>query len=465
LKLRARTDQRRRRIAAGGAAVNRLTMRDALLLAVIFLGLLATLRFPFVGMVLWAWFSLMTPHQMAFGVYGIQLNLVIAAVTIVAIILHGEFGKFRLDPITGWMIAVAGWLFVSQSYSLDPVNSNIYFDRFIKTFVFAILVAQMANTPLRVNALIWMFVVSIGYFAAKGAIFTVLTLGEFRVQGVPNTILEDNNHMGIAIATTLPMILYLREQARKPALRLALTGLFLLAIFAVIGTQSRGAFLSLLVFGFYFWLRSRHKAAIVGAAALVLIPAVFFMPSKWMDRMSTITEAHEDSSFMGRVDAWVINTKLAIKHPLTGAGLRNPYQQKLAEKVDPERAPRAKAAHSIYFEMLGGSGFVGLALYLAMLGTAFFTAHTLFIEGKVAKPANWRSRFGYFAQISLAVFGIGGASTSLEMWDGYLLLIGLIAATSRMAISAPASEGALIGRRYSWRIASRGGARKSAEAT
>lgn len=434
-------------------------MRDALLLAVILGGLFAALRYPFVGMILWAWFSLMTPQLMAFGTFGIQLNLVIAAATIASIILHGEAARFRLDSVTLWLIGVAIWLFFSQANSLDPDKSAVFFDRFIKTLVFIILAAQMATTKLRIHALVWALVLSIGYFAAKGALFTAMTLGQYRVQGVELSILEDNNHMGIAIATILPMILYLRSEAARPWLRLALTALFVMSVFSIIGTQSRGAFISLVVFGGFFWLRSQHKLAILAAGVLAIVPAVVFMPSKWSERMTTITEAGKDESFMGRVDAWVINTKFALEHPLTGAGLRNPYNKDLAEKVDPVRAPRARAAHSIYFEMLGGAGFVGLFVYLSMLGAAFLKTVALQKSRLNTGERPWTSRFGYFAQISLVVFCVGGASTSMEMWDGYLLIIALIAAASRYSVAGLAADvsAARPLSRRSWRYDARGG--------
>lgn len=431
-------------------------MRDALLLAVIAAGLLAALRYPFAGMILWAWFSLLTPHQMAYGAFGVPLNLVIAAATIVAIVLRGEAARFRFDAVTFWLAMVAGWLFVSQANSLDPQNSAVYFDRFIKTLLFAILCAQMANTRLRLHALVWILVLSIGFFAAKGALFTALTLGQYRVQGVPLTILEDNNHMGIAIATILPFILYLRGEAAKPWVRTALGALFLAALVAIIGTQSRGAFISLVVFGGFFWLRSRHKIAILAAGAVAIVGAVALMPSQWTERMTTIADAGEDESFMGRVDAWIINTKFALEHPLTGAGLRNPYQIELATKVDPERAPRAKAAHSIYFEMLGGAGFVGLIFYLMLFAAAFTKAAALQRLKAAGGGRGWPARLGYFAQMSLAVFCIGGASTSLEMWDGYLVVIALIAAASRIGATETATAGAAPQTRRSWRAAARG---------
>lgn len=427
-------------------------MRDALLLLVILLSLAAALRYPFVGVLTWAWFSLMTPHQLAYGVYGLPLNVLIAGVTIGSLIMHGGLARFSLDRLTALLILLATWLGVSQAFSLDPQHSAIYFDRYIKTLIFVIVCSQAASDRLRFHALLWMLVIAIGYFGLKGGLFTIATLGQYRVQGVDNTILSDNNHLGTALATILPMILYLRAVAASPLVKTGLVALFVLCVIAVIGTQSRGAFISLIVFSGFFWLRSKRKLSILAALALVIIPAIAFMPSKWAERMSTITEATDDASFMGRVDAWVINTKLALAHPLTGAGLRNSYQKEIARTVDLERAERAKAAHSIYFEMLGGSGFIGLAIYLCLLAAAFFTALNLHLNG--AEKAPWAAKFGYFAQMSLVVFGVGGAAVSLEMWDGYFIIIALVAAAAKLAgAQAPAA----VQRRTGWRAAARGG--------
>lgn len=431
-------------------------MRDALLLAFILAALLAAMRYPFAAILAWAWFALMTPHQMAYGVYGLPLNLVIAAGTVVALAVSGEWRRFRFDRLTALTLAFAGWLTVSQVFSLDAANSAVYYDRFIKILVFVLLVAQMTTDRLRFHALLWMLVLGLGYFAAKGALFTFVTLGQFRVQGIVNTVLEDNNHMGIALATLLPMILYLRGEAKLAIVRLGLALLFVLTMIAILGTHSRGAFVALVVFAGFFWLRSKRKLSILAGLALVLIPAAAFMPPKWMERMETIAQAGEDASFMGRVDAWVINGKLALAHPLTGAGLRNPYQKEVAASVDPARAETAKAAHSIYFEVLGGAGFVGLGLYLWLLGAAYLSALSLHLRRGEAGVEPWATRFGYFAQMALVVFGVGGATVSLEMWDGYLIVVALIAALSRMQpqkAAAPERRAP----RPSWRIKARGG--------
>ncbi len=410
-------------------------MRDIILLGFTALCLAAAIRYPFAGLLTWAWFTLMSPHQAAFGVYGVPLNVIIAGVTIASYIVSGEIAKFRFDPITTLIIMFGGWLMLAQAFSLDPENSAIYHDRFIKTLIFVVLCAQMASGKLRFNALVWTLVVSIGFLAAKGAVFTFVTLGHYHVQGLTNTILEDNNHFGIAVASILPLILYLRAEAARPIVRQGLLALFCLAVIAIIGTQSRGAFLSLIAFSGFFWIRSKHKIAILAGLSLLMIPTIAFMPSKWTERMSTISEATEDASFMGRVDAWIINYKLAVEHPVTGVGLRNSYEKKIAESVDRERAERAKAAHSIYFEVLGGAGFVGLGIYLTLFAAAFFSAWRIYLARKNEQLAPWKWRFAYYAQMSIVVFAIGGASTSMEMWDGYLVVIALISALTKLSVT------------------------------
>lgn len=433
-------------------------MRDLLLLAFLTATLIVTLRYPFVGVLAWAWFSLMTPHQMAYGVFGLQLNLAIAAVTFFAIVASGSFRHFRLDRLTALIVSFALWLCVSQIFSLDAENSYKYFDQFIKTLLFVAVCVQLTTDRLKFHALVWMLVIGIGYFALKGGLFTLVTLGAHRVQGLPHTMLEDNNHMGTAIATILPMILYVRTQAANRLVRTGLLALFALAVVAVIGTHSRGAFLALIAFGGFFWLRSRSKLAILAGLLVVFIPAIAFMPAKWTERMGTISEATQDSSFMGRVDAWWINAELAIAHPVTGAGLRNSYEKEIAATVDPERALSAKAAHSIYFEVLGGTGFVGFAIYLALLAAAFLT--TLRLQRLKSNPTidPWIPEFGYYAQIALTVFCIGGAAVSLEMWDGYCILIALIGAAHRLSKIPVAAESAAARPALNpgWRMAARG---------
>lgn len=415
-------------------------MRDLIVLAFVGGMLTLAIRYPFAGLLTWAWFTIMTPHQLAFGVFGIPLNMIIAAVTIVAFLFHGEFKNLGLGAIQVFIGLFAIWMVIAQSQSLDPANSGEYVDRLLKTLLFILLCILGTTTKLRFHALLWTLVAGIGFYAFKGGLFTLATLGEFRVQGLANTVLEDNNHMGIAIATILPLILYLRNVSAAPWLKSALLVVFAVSIVAVIGTHSRGAFVALAAFAGLYWLRSKYKVSIAAGFTVLLIPTIAFMPAKWVERMSTISSASEDASFSGRVDAWEINYKLAQANPITGAGLRNPYNEAIAATVDPELAKTAKAAHSIYFEVLGGSGFIGLALYLSIFAAALLSTWSMYRRGRKGIDEPWLRDFSFYASISILIFMVGGASTSMEMWDGYLVVIALVAAAERIAKTQHAIE-------------------------
>ncbi len=402
-------------------------MRDVVLLLFVLGCMWVTLRYPFAGILTWAWFTIMTPHQMAFGTFGLPLNLIIAAVTIFSMIYSREFERFKLEPLTILLLMFLFWQTVADQMSLVPENSGPLYSRFSKTLFFALLCAQMANTKLRFHALVWVIAGGIGFFAVKGALFTIATLGEYRVQGLAETVLEDNNHFGIAAATALPMIIYLRGQLANPLVKQFMLAAIFLTFLAIIGTHSRGALLAMIVFAGFFWLRSSNKIFMMLVGGVALVPAIAFMPKKWLERMQTIKSATEDESFRGRLDAWEINLELAKLNPFTGVGLRNSYLPEIASLTGPDKADAARAAHSVYFEILGGSGFVGLFLFLTIVGAAFFTARRI-EKSKSPDIPEWKRSFGKYAQISLLVFCVGGASTSMEMWDGYLIIIALIAA-------------------------------------
>ena len=404
-------------------------MKDLILLAFISGCLLGTLRYPFVGVLTWAWFTIVAPHQLAYGVFGIPLNMMIAGTTLLSIFIWREFRHFRLDGLTVLLLALLAWQAIAQHLSLWPQNSAEFHDRFAKTLIFAIICIQMVTDRVRFHALLWIIAGGIALFAVKGGLFTFATLGQFRIHGAENTVLEDNNHLGIATAVILPILVYLRGQLANRHARLAMAAIIFLSVFAVLGTHSRGALIALLVYGGYLWWKSRRKVSLAIVSVVMAGPLVMFMPGKWMDRMKTIGDATQDASFMGRVQAWEINFRLALDNPFTGAGLRNSYNPKIASQSAPEIADGARAAHSIYFEILGGLGFVGLTFFVLMLIWAFFLARH--IEKRSAHTPHWQREYARYAKIALLVFCVGGASASLEMWDGYFLLIALVASLGR----------------------------------
>ncbi|RFB01592.1 putative O-glycosylation ligase, exosortase A system-associated [Parvularcula marina] len=406
-------------------------MRDILLLVFLGITLLAVFRYPFAGVLLWAWFTIASPQNAAWTASTLSLQPPITAIAILSLLLHGELFRLRMSWLLSFLLLFLFWIFLSQWMSLSPAASAVAFDRFWKVMLFVVICSVAVTDRLRFTALLWVVVLIMGFYGVKGGVFTLLTAGQNLYFGLERTVLYDNNHIGIAMATFLPMLLYVANQATHRLVRMGSWAVFALTIVAIIGTYSRGAFICLVVFGALYWWQSRHKF-LIGAAGVIMALGIFLSaPGDWIDRMVSISEAAEDQSFQGRIDAWVINWELATENPLTGAGLRAPYDANVAATVS-DRQPRA--AHSIYFEVLGGTGFAGLIIYLGIWVTGFFAAFRTSLDRK-AEP--WRREFSRYATMSLIIFGIGGASVSLEMWEGYLILLVLAHSVRHMTDIPP----------------------------
>jgi probable O-glycosylation ligase (exosortase A-associated) len=214
-----------------------------------------------------------------------------------------------------------------------------------------------------------------------------------------------------------------------------------LGVVAVIGTYSRGALLALAAMGIVMWLHSRRKliGLLIGGLALVTIAT--YTTEAWRDRAGTIANYAEDPSFVGRRDAWMIAYEVALGRPLIGLGMRVPYLQ---QEVDPYLSTRrtARAAHSIYFEMLGSAGFVGLALFLGILASVWRATGSVLRLARDIPERAWAADLARATRAGLAAFAVGGAGLSMEFWDGFWTIAVLMTATqSRLEARQVASAG------------------------
>src|SRR5262249_19809521 len=154
--------------------------------------------------------------------------------------------------------------------------------------------------------------------------------------------------------------------------RMILWGVMALTIVAVLGTYSRGGFLALGITLCFMLLKGRNR--IITGSFLVAIMAIALLasPAQWQGRMQAITTYQQDESAEGRLSTWKFAWNRVTDHPLVGGGFRVFYDEgDVFFRYAPPEATRARNAHSIYFEVLGETGFVGLALFL-WLGIAAF---------------------------------------------------------------------------------------------
>lgn len=401
-------------------------IRSLLLVSVLLALIPMAFVMPQVGLYLWGWLDYMQPHREVYGFASdLQLNSIVAVATIIGLFISKERKLPDFSWATLWLALLTLWVFVSHLFSLAPEQSWEYTDRAWRVYFFIFLVLVIAHSRVRIHALLWILGISIAYYSLKGGVFTILTGGQARVWGPPTSMISDNNHLAIATAAVIPILNYLRLQTRNFYVRLVIAGTIFFSVVSIIGSLSRGGFIALMVCAAVFWWRSRHKGLLAFAVAVVIIPAaIFFVPQKWTERIETIEQFESDSSFQGRVDAWKNNIEVALANPLTGAGLRVPYLESIM--VGYQSEPReTRAAHSIYFEILGGTGFLGFFFFIMYLVSGWFTLSKVRKQSRDIREWRWAHDLATMSQVSLASFCVGGASVSMEFWSGYMTLIAL----------------------------------------
>lgn len=407
-------------------------MRDIVLFIFVIGGIIATLRYPFVGVLLWAWFSVAAPHQEAFGFSrSLPLNLAIAVVTMGGWFFTKE-RRFPAPYALYWLILIfLMWMTFNSFFAVEPRWSWQFWDRVWKIFALGLFAAAMATNRVRIQAVIWIVVLSLFYYGVKGGLFVFMTGGQFHVLGPQGSVIADNNNLGLALLMALPLANYLRTQSRNKVVSVALFIGMAAVVVSIIGTYSRGAILGMAALGLFAFFRVRNKLMYVVLVAIILVPVIRFMPEQYMERLQSITEYSSDASFQGRVDAWRVAFLAAVDYFPLGVGFYGPQLTHIFNTYLPGVEPHA--AHSIYFQVLGENGFVGLAIYLAMIVMSFIMGSRLMRMARDVPQLHWVRDLAAMIQVSQFAFCVAGAALSMAYYDVFVLNLCLLLPLTEIA--------------------------------
>jgi putative inorganic carbon (HCO3(-)) transporter len=390
-------------------------MRDVIL-TLFFVGVLPfALRSTWIGILLWTWISLMSPHKLTFG-FANQAPFALVAAVVTLISLFTSRDKLRLpaDPTVVALVAFLLWMCCTTFFGFYPERSfDILIDVF-KVQLMTLVAVMCIRQRKHIEAFVWVIVVSIGFYGFKGGVFTIASGGSSRVWGPPDTYLNGNNEIGLALTMVIPLMNYLRVVSPNKWIRRGLLLTMLLSAASALGTQSRGAFLAIAAMGLVLWWRSQRQ--LVGGVVLAIVTVLFlaFMPQSWEDRMRTIGTYQEDSSAMSRIVVWQTAVNIANDRPTGGGFLVETREvfQKYSSNPD-----WVITAHSIYFQALGEQGWVGLFLFLAIGGTTFWSTTRIRKRCKGRPELAWLHELAGMIQVSMVGYAVGGSFLSLAYLD------------------------------------------------
>jgi len=420
-------------------------MRDLAVVLLVLGSVPMTLVRPYIGILMWFWLSLMNPHRLSWGyAQEFPVAMVVGIATLVGWAISKEAKTPPKSPVIYALAAFTLWVTLAAVFSIHPENSIPKWAEIIKIILMTFVTTCIMQSRDRINLLVWVIAISVGFYGIKGGAFTVLTGGNYRVWGPPGTFIEDNNALALALIMVLPLMQYLRINATGNRwIKLGLLGAMGLTLLAILGTYSRGGLLGLCVMLGFLWLKSRYRTVMIFVTGGVLAAALLALPAQWYERMGTIENYQEDTSVQGRFQAWTFAFKLALDHPLLGGGQLVGMDDQLFRSYVPE-ATVSRAAHSIYFEVLGETGFIGLGLYLTLLVCSLLSARRVIRSTRDRPDLAWARSLAAMIQVSLIGYVVSGAFLSLGFFDLYYALLAVIVVTEfvvrgELAKPAPAA--------------------------
>jgi probable O-glycosylation ligase (exosortase A-associated) len=397
-------------------------VRDLLVTFIIFSTLPVILFQPHVGILVWTWISLMNPHRLTWGfARTLPFAEYVGAATILAALNPAAPKRLQVTLETALLFLFAAWTLLTTSYALAPELAWNHWDKVSKILLMAFLTVTLITTRKQLDQFVWVTVLSVGYYGVKGGIFTIRTGGQHWVHGPDRSFIAGSNHLGAALIMIIPLMYYLRRRTERQWIRYALDVSMALTAVATLGTQSRGAMLGLAVMMGFLVLKGR-KGWLAGFALLMMFLAFQLMPQKWFDRMDTIRTYEQDRSAMGRINAWHFAFNVAKDRPLGGGFNCFTRQWFAVYAPDPTDV---HDSHSIYFEVLGEHGFVGLFIYLSLAGVTWRTCSNITRKAKKHEQTMWLSELARMLQVSMSGFVVTGAFVGLAYFDLYFVLVSI----------------------------------------
>ncbi|MEF1282512.1 O-antigen ligase family protein [Vibrio sp. M250220] len=397
------------------------------------LGVLFVLNQTFWLVSLFVLFSFFRIHEAIPALYSLKIPLLLSVGALAALIWHSLISRqlttFWHPSFTWlaifWLLVIIGAILSSNPGLAITYFKNIYW----KIIIMTLAIAWLVNSEESVKRIATLIILA-------GSLIAVVALsnsinGVGLVEGTRVTIgrelgsmLGDPNDLSLVLMFPLAFAISFATTKQLGFSRILGSIGLVLAMAAVIATQSRGGLLgSLAVFGIFGLrlVRSKTLLIIIGIIAMMIL----FTVAGISDRQSGgAAEQGIDASAMGRLYAWEAAFKMALDHPLTGVGLNNFYANYFF--YSPHWDGLNHAVHSTWFGVLAETGFLGLLVFIIMIVSLIKTSRaTMTILDSSTEPVS-----PYLKATALSVYAgiIGTIVSGTFLTQGFTWPIYILAA-------------------------------------
>jgi len=412
--------------------------RDILFLIIFFSALPFCLFRPMFGILMWTVVSLLSPHAFTWNIiYDFPWALLVAVPTLVGLAISRQEWRYFFSRDVWMLVLLWVWFTITtlrnttmpefQHFSADTWFRWGYVS---KVMLMALVTVTVVNTRERFRWLLIVMSGCFGFLVLKAIPFMIITGGSFRLYGPRGSTVADNNDLGLALNMTVPIFFFLARTATNRRMKQLMMFLFIATIPCVFFTYSRGAMIGLGAVLILMTLRSRQRLLLIPMMMLAAVFAVFLTPDRWQQRMDFRREgALIDGSALSRFNSWTYSWNLASDYPLTGGGFEA-FTPPLYIRYAPN-AMDVHGPHSVYFGVLAEHGFVGLLLYLCLLGSCFMTLRQ--VTRQALRWGDTRAtEYAAMLKFSLIGFMITGAFLGRAYFDYYFGIVVCVVILKRL---------------------------------
>ena len=428
-------------------------MRDYFLTIIVFAIVPVCFARPWLGVLAWYWIGLMNPHRLTWGfAYTMPFAVMVGGATLLGALMAKDRRPVPWNRELVLIALLLAYFTMTTFFSWVPSHAWPELEKVAKIILMTFVATMFIYGKMRIRALLLVIALSIGFYGFKGGIFTIVNGGAERVQGPPDSFIDGNTFLGLALNMVIPLLVALAKDEGRRALRWFLYLTATLCVISSIFTYSRGAWIGLVAV-LPLTLLQLPRRAKLALFPLLLIGAFFttaLLPEKLFTRADTISNFEEDGSANQRLMSWSVAWGVATRHPLTGAGFEfewandgrwldygsDEYRQSMivANKD-------SAAAHSIYFQVLGQHGFVAFALYATLLMSVHLTLLRIRTASRRSQDTAWVGTYATGILIGLVGYVISGAFLSSAYFDLAWLYFALTAILAREVAVARNHEG------------------------
>ena len=414
-------------------------LSDILWVLIILLFALPGLKYPYIALCGVIFVDIVKPQTLSYSfLAGKPIALIIALIFFFSLVVNRkQLSIPRKKLSTGLLIFFMAWITLATYNAEFQTAAWMKYDYVIKYLFFPLFIPFVLNNRIRIDTFIAVMVCSIGFFTIVLGVKSIVGGSGYGEQFIfstqSNTGMTESSTMSMLAVFNLPFIIYIARYSifkdKIPFLKPTSYFLGLTSLLSVVGSYARTGLVGLFVWVLLLLKETKKKFKYILIIIACIAVSLPFVPDEWVDRMNTITTASSESSAYGRIVVWKWTIDYVKERPIMGGGfysyLANAGQ--LDAYIDDEemvisRASTGKAFHSIYFEVLGELGYVGLFIYLWIIYLAFNLNHVLI---KNAKPKDWVKAQENARKQALLIYCACGLFIGVAYYPWIFYLLGL----------------------------------------